>query len=74
MKPEKWITQSIWVNQDTGEILTKRVGETLIKINQVRRVEIKEMYNAKLKRYETYGIITYTNECTERGRQRSLFE
>lgn len=66
MKKLKWTSISEYVDQDTGEMLTKKhVEKYYIIIKKHKHVTINEHTNS--------GTIRWTNECTKTGKQRTLF-
>lgn len=60
---DKWVTVAIYVDIETGEIITKGVKE---------KSYIKIRSTVKIERNEHYAIRKFTIEC-ERNRQQSLF-
>ncbi len=60
---KRWFTESVYVDRDTGEVLSKSrvLRENWIKKDSSSRIEDKGMYNLKIVTYEY-----------ERNRQTSL--
>lgn len=66
MKKLKWTSISEYVDEETGEILTKKqVEEYYIIIKKVKYGNIDNTTNT--------GIIRWINVCTKRGKQKKLF-
>lgn len=66
MKKLKWTSISEYVDEETGEVLTKKqVEEYYIIIKKVKHGNIDNTTNT--------GIIRWINVCTKGGKQKKLF-
>lgn len=64
----KWYSTTIYVDVETGEIISKSLKEReYITVKTNKTTELKEYQNG-----EKYGIIKHTNEC-RRNRQTTLW-
>ena len=68
----KWFTIKKYVDQDTGEIITKHEAENNYQtIKTLKNVEIKESYN-KNRILEKIGYRTITAICIRKPKQRKF--
>lgn len=68
MNNVQWYTESIYVDSDTGEQITKKQAKENYQIvNKTKKTKINETPE------KTIGIITYIYEC-KKSRQIKLFE